>query len=527
MGETAQLPEVRPHADEVVPDDAKTRRAFLLGALAGVATAATAATVAPQTAQAQGRRPAVLKRAASQPDLFATGALVNAVVAPAEWSNPVARLVRRATMGMSDAELYSAKAMGYQAWLQSQLDYTRIDNTAVEAEVAALWPQLSQNGDTLYALDQGTMQNALQAQWIYRAILSPRQLHERMVEFWSDHFNIEFSKVGYLKVIDDREVIRKHALGKFSDLLKASTKSPAMLAYLDQTVSRVGAPNQNYARELLELHTVGVDGGYSEEDVAGLSRALTGWTIQGRGVFNFNAALHDWGAKTVMGMTIPAGSPALGAAGVLEAEQIIEMLVAHPKTATYIATKLLKWFVTPDPTASQISAITSVFRATKGDIKLVVRAVLNSGWMASAPLKFKRPFHYLVSAIRASRATVTNTTNMISQLNALGQPLYLWETPDGFPDLFEYWSGNLMPRWQFATTASNLRTGQIIIDTTPYLAGTSDAAIDLVIANFFGGEMDLGTRTALLTFLRAGTFNDTRVRETISLAIASESFQWY
>lgn len=108
------------------------------------------------------------------------------------------------------------------------------------------------------------------------------------------------------------------------------------------------------------------------------------------------------------------------------------MLVAHPKTATYIATKLLKWFVTPDPTASQISAITSVFRATKGDIKLVVRAVLNSGWMASAPLKFKRPFHYLVSAIRASRATVTNTTNMISQLNALGQPLYLWETPDGF-----------------------------------------------------------------------------------------------
>lgn len=104
----------------------------------------------------------------------------------------VARLVRRATMGMSDAELYSAKAMGYQAWLQSQLDYTRIDNTAVEAEVAALWPQLSQDGDTLYALDQGTMQNALQAQWIYRAILSPRQLHERMVEFWSDHFNIEF-----------------------------------------------------------------------------------------------------------------------------------------------------------------------------------------------------------------------------------------------------------------------------------------------------------------------------------------------
>lgn len=526
MSDTAQLPTVGPHVDHGTAPDPRTRRAFLLGALASVATA-TAATAVPKAAFAQGRRASSVKREPVPADPFATGALAAAVAPPAEWTSAVARLVRRATMGISDGELSAAKAMGYQAWLQSQLDHTRIDNTAVEAQVAALWPQLSQNGDTLFSIDQGVLQTALQAQWIYRAVLSPRQLYERMVEFWSDHFNIEFTKVSYLKVIDDREVIRKYALGKFSDLVKASAKSPAMLAYLDQTVSRVGAPNQNYARELLELHTLGVDGGYSQDDVAELSRVLTGWTIQGRGIFNFDSTRHDWGQKVVMGVTIPAGSPSLGAAGILEGEQIIDMLVAHKNTATFLATKLLKWLLTPEPTAQQISTIAGVFRATKGDIKLVVRAILNNGWVATAPLKLKRPFHYLVSALRSSKAVVTNTTTMNGQLTTLGQPLYFWETPDGFPDLFEYWSGNLMPRWQFASTVAALRAAPIAIDSAPYLAGTTDAAIDMINTNFFGGEMDLATRTALLNYLKGGTFNDTRVRETLSLAIASESFQWY
>lgn len=495
---------------------ASTRRAFLAGALAGVA-------FAPQALGAQGRRkPARLARESTPVDWQGF-----AIAPSADWTNPIARLVRRATMGMNAAELANARAMGYQAWLQSQLDYQRLDNTAVEAQVAALWPILSQNGDTLFQVNQGTAQNNLQAAWIYRAVLSPRQLYERMVEFWSDHFNIEIGKVGYLKIIDEREVIRKHALGKFRDLVFASAKSAAMMAYLDQNVSRVGAPNQNYARELMELHTLGVDGGYSQDDVAELSRVLTGWTIQGRGNFVFNPAIHDWTQKVVMGVTIPAGSPALGAAGIQEGEQIIDMLVRHPSTATFIATKLLKWFVTPEPSAQQVSAIASVFRATGGDLKLVVRAVLNQGWVASAPLKFKRPFHYLVSALRCANAAITNSAALNGQMTLLGQPLYFWETPDGYPDLFEYWSGNLMPRWQVASTVSNFRTGTIVIGSAPYLTGTTDAAIDLINTNFFGGEMDLATRTSLLNYLRGGTFNDTRVRETISLAIGSEGFQWY
>jgi len=529
MSETEQLPasdSVEPQAPgpEQQPEQ-RSRRAFLIGALAG---AAGAASMAPKAAQAQGRR-AKPKQAQQQgqKDVFAVGALANAVAAPTEWSNSTVRLLRRATMGLNAAEVNTAKAMGYQVWLQSQLDHTRIDNTVVEAQVAALWPQLSQPVESLFSIEQGTLQQILQAQWIYRAVLSPRQLYERMVEFWSDHFNIDFDKVGYLKIVDDRDVIRKNALGKFSDIVKASSKSPAMLAYLDQTVSRVGAPNQNYARELLELHTLGVDNGYTQTDVAELSRVLTGWTIQGRGNFFFNPTLHDFTTKTVMGVTIPASPTSTGAAAIAEGEQIIDMLCNHPNTATFISTKLLKWLLTPEPTAQQIATVSGVFRATKGDIKLVVRAILNSGWVATAPLKFKRPFHYLVSAIRSSNAVVANTTTMIGQLNNLGQPLFQWETPDGFPDLFEFWSGNLMTRWQFASTASSLRTGQIIVDSAPYLTGTTDAAIDLMNTNFFGGEMDLTTRTSLLNYLKGGTFNDTRVRETMSLAIASEAFQWY
>lgn len=506
----------------MIDERSATRRGFLARTLAGAAVAACA----PATAKAQARRTRKSK-AEAVADEVASGGFANAVTAPAEWGDATTRLVRRATLGLRNGDLAAAKSQGYQVWLQSQLDYQRINTTALDAQVATLWPILSQDVNSLFSLQQGVVQASLQAAWIHRAILSPRQLYERMVEFWSDHFNIEIAKVGYLKVIDDRDVIRQHALGKFSELLKASAKSPAMLAYLDQTVSRVGAPNQNYARELLELHTVGVDGGYTQDDVSELSRVLTGWTIQGRGNFVFNPVLHDWGQKVVMGVTIPAGSPSLGAAGISEGEQLVDMLARHPNTARYIATKLLKWFITPEPTAAQISAIASVFRVTGGDIRLVVRAVLNSGWVATAPAKFKRPFHLLVSALRGSNAAVANAATVNGQLTLLGQPLYLWETPDGYPDLLEYWSGNLMPRWQVASTVANLRSTNVSVDSAPYLTGTPDAAIDLINTNFFGGEMDLATRVGLLDYLKAGTFNDQRVRDVLSLAIASESFQWY
>jgi uncharacterized protein (DUF1800 family) len=501
----------------------RTRRAFL----SGLSGAAAAVALAPQALSAQGRPASRKKPQKLQHEVEPVDHQALAVAAPGEWSNPVARLVRRATLGLDDATISAAKAQGYQGWLQSQLDYQRIDSSDVDARVAALWPQLSGTPESLTNIDQFQTQTQLSAAWLYRAALSPRQLYERMVEFWTDHLNIEVGKVGYLKIIDERDVIRKHALGKFGDLIKASSKSPAMLAYLDQNLSRVGAPNQNYARELLELHTLGVDNGYTQNDVDELSRVLTGWTLQGRGNFSFNAGLHDWTSKSVMGITIPAGSPSQGQAGIQEGEQIIDMLVKHPNTARYISTKLLKWFITPEPSAAQIAAVVSVFRASGGDLKLVVRAVLNQGWVVAAPRKFKRPFHYFVSALRGAKASITTTASLGFVMNQLGQPLYFWETPDGYPDLFEYWSGNLMPRWQIASFVAGSRGAQVAIDSAPYLTGSRAAAIDMIGTNFFGGEMDAETRTSLLDYLNAGNFSDARIREVISLAIGSESFQWY
>jgi uncharacterized protein (DUF1800 family) len=499
------------------------RSFFFFGALAAAAMLPTKV-----WAQRQARRRAA-PRPAPQPDGFKL-VVPNENVAAAEDASPLNRLVRRATMGITPAELNRAKAMGYQGWLNYQLNYTRIDDSAVGAYVAQKWPYLAMGSDALSQLDQGQTRTQLQEAWVYRAAFSQRQLYERMVEFWSDHFNIDIDKATYYKLPDDRDVIRKYALGKFPDLLKASAHSPAMLYYLDQSASRSAAPNQNYAREIMELHTLGVDGGYTQTDVAELSRVLTGWSISGtpgqRGTFLYNPALHDNGNKTVLGVNI-AGQT--GAAGQSEGEQVLDILANHPSTARFIATKMLKWLLDPNPSETQIATIAGVYRATKGDIKAMVRAILNDGWLPIAPLKFKRPFHYLVSSLRATApTTVASMATMNGQMTTMGQTPFGWDTPDGYPDRIAYWAGNVLTRWNFAVTLSTQNNAaSIVVPTTAYLAGTPDNAIDLIDQGFFGGEMDPTERLALLNYLKAGTFNDTRVRETISLALSANGFQWY
>lgn len=446
----------------------------------------------------------------------------------APWADPRLRLVRRATYGPRGSDVADILGQGYQRWLNDQVNYTRIDDVTLTTDVAARWPNLTRSAGDLALVNAGTLRSELQQATLYRAVFTRRQLYERMVEFWTDHFSIDIEKVGYLKVIDDREVIRKHALGRFSDLLKASAHSPAMLAYLDQNLSRAGAPNQNYVRELMELHTLGVDGGYTQQDVEELARVFTGWTITGAGAFSFNASRHDFGAKTVLGVTIPATSPGIGAEGVKEGEQMLDVLLNHPSTGRFLATKLLKWFVTPEPTSTQIEAVAGAYRATKGDIKRMVRATLNEGWLAQAPLKFKRPFHYVASGLRATTALVTNITSAVNTVGSLGQPLFLWETPDGFPDLMEYWIGNITPRWAFATSlAASTSTTSVRVNVAPYLAGTPDAALEMINREFFGGELASATRAQLRGYLTGGTFNDARVRETMALAMSGHEFQWY
>jgi len=501
-----------------------SRRSFVFfGALA-------ASALLPESVRAQGK---TRKRPAAQPvgepaSEFATIQQNESVAAFAEWDTTVGRLVRRASYGATAAEVAKANNLGFQGYINAQVNYTRINDDDVETVVAQRWPLLSQTSDALFSADAGTVREQLSEATIYRAAFSQRQLYHRMVELWSDHFNQDMAKVGYLLVADQRDVIRKNALGKFPDLLKASAHSASMMVYLDQQTSRSGAPNQNYAREIMELHTLGVDGGYTQTDVAELSRVLTGWTVQGRGQFVFNPAIHDWGAKTVLGVTIPAGSPSQGVAGINEGEQMLNVLANHPSTMRFIATKMLRWLLDPNPSETQISAIASVYKATGGDIRAMARAILNDSWLAAAPMKLKRPFHFLASSLRSTAPTITTMSTFNGQLNNLGQQLFGWATPDGYPDKIEYWAGNIVPRWNYANAVSNFNSQtSVAVDTTAYRAGSPDAAVDLIDQNFFGGEMPLVTRNALLAYVKGGTFTDTRVREAIGLAISANAFQWY
>jgi uncharacterized protein (DUF1800 family) len=515
-------PESSTATDVPVNAERPSRRSFMFfGAMA-------AASLVPGLAQGQQakarKRPSVPHRANDVP----ASAPSDNVMAFAEWDTVPSRLVRRITLGVTAAEMTRARDMGFQAYLNYQLNHTRIDDNAVEADVAVRWPLLAQTNQQLFAADAGQVRAQLQEATIYRAAFSQRQLYHRMVEFWSDHFNQDIAKVGYLLVADQRDVIRKNALGKFPDLLRASAHSASMMAYLDQNASRNTAPNQNYAREIMELHTLGVDGGYTQTDVAELARVLTGWTIQGQGQFYFNPLIHDWGAKTVLGVTIPAGSPSLGQAGMSEGEQMLNVLVNHPSTARFIATKMLKWLLDPNPSETQISTIAAVYTATGGDIKAMIRAMLNDTWLPEAPMKLKRPFHFLVSSLRSSTPTIVTMSTMNGQLNSLGHLGYVWATPDGYPDKTEYWAGNIVPRWNYANTLANLNSlTSVQFDTTAYRSGSPDAAVDLIDQNFFGGEMPATTRLSLLTYIKGGTFTDGRVRETVGLAIAANAFQWY
>jgi len=518
--------------------DSSSRRSAIA---AGVA--ALAAAIAPRRAVAQAagrasgapssRSAAALERLftripAAGPELAAA----DTVLGTDNWLKSPLRLARRITFGLNPAETQRALRLGYKGYLEYQLNHTALDDSAVETVVAANWPRVLQPSASLVQVDQTTLYNQLSDAMIYRQVNSPRQLFERMVEFWNDHFTIYFTKVGYLQLADNRDVLRKNALGNFGTLLKASAHSPAMLAYLDNNVNRTGAPNQNYAREIMELHSLGVNGGYTQNDVAELSRCLTGWTLNAQGAFTFNASLHDFNAKTLLGVTIPQRATNSGV-GQQDMEQMLDVLIAHPSTATFIATKLLRFFLRPDPSPAQIAAVANAYTKTGGDIKAMLRVIFTESWLTAAPAKYKRPHHLMISALRGSGAVVSPTATTLSTLRGylttMGQVPFDWETPDGYPDRVEYWAGNILPRWNIVSSVSTTTAGQFAVSDTNFtrFGSTTAAIIDTMDLMGFGGEMNQHTRDELTTYLSAGTINATRIRETLALAMSSSAFQWY
>lgn len=508
------------------------RRFFAVGVSMAAATVASAASASTAGAQ-QGTKPSaargMVRRLLQQPpnpsfDPFGTPASQ----AGKGWDSTLTRLVRRVTNGVTEVELKLAQKLGFNGYLNYHLGWSKIDDAEAQAFVSQNYPLIAQGVDQLYNVDQGMVEDQLQEASLYRAAFSKRQLYERMVEFWNDHFNVAISQVRYLKVVEDREVIRRHALGKFPELLRATAHSPSMLEYLDNTRNRQRTLNENYAREIMELHTLGVDGGYTQTDVRELARVFTGWTLSGRGVFAFDPAGHDFGAKTVLGKSFAAMPATAGAAGKSEGDQMLDLLIAHPSTARYIATKLLRFLLQYEPTATQVSAVASVYTRTQGDIPAMVRAVLTPANVTAAAPKFKRPYSYMLSALRAVKPQVTKVSTVTGRwLTTLGQPMFYWEFPDGYPDRADYWAGGLLQRWNFAqylTTTS----GELTMDVARFTAvNTADGVVAAIGKELFGGEMPERLKGQLLTYLQGTAApSTTRVREAVALALSSSTFQW-
>ncbi len=291
---------------------------------------------------------------------------------------------------------------------------------------------------------------------IVRAVYAPDQLRERLTWFWFNHFNVYLYKANMHLLVGDYEdkAIRPHALGRFRDLLAATLRHPAMLVYLDNAQNAVGRVNENYARELLELHTMGVGSGYTQADVEELARILTGFGVQQtegtpgmkpqlrpqyrrEGLFAFNPALHDYGDKTFLGHTIKGS-------GEREVEEVLDILATHPATARHVSTRLATYFMADNPPQRVIDAMTAEFLHTGGSIPAVLEVLLLAPEfdraLAGRP---KDGVRYVFSALRLAyeEKPILNGGPVIAWLGRLGEGLYSRQTPDGYPLTSADWTG--------------------------------------------------------------------------------------
>jgi hypothetical protein len=458
----------------------------------------------------------------------------------------LALLLNRIGHGAREAEWIRAQTLGFDAVLEEQLAPQSLPDGGLELTLSQRLPTLALDVPALvaYAADpqrQFLPASELIAATLARQLLSPRQLQETLVEFWSNHFSVFLldGPVRFFKSFEDRTVIRPHVLGRFRDLLKASARSPAMLYYLDNYANAVGVANENYARELMELHALGAGGGYIETDVREVARAFTGWTINVRAPdgFAFTALRHDFGAKSVLGVALPAGR------GIEDGEAVLDALASHPSTARFISTKLARRFVSDDPPADLIDRMAAEFAATDGDIKALLRLMFRSDeFAASADRKFKRPVELIMSALRVTGARVSGdyVRAINTQLAAMGQVPFQWEPPDGYPDGKAYWLNTtaLLSRWNFGFALAEGRFAPMMQINESLLAGaamTSSELVDQLASRLLRRELEPVDRDAFISYAAAGAEPDARLskvergRATTALVgamLASDYFQY-
>jgi hypothetical protein len=467
-------------------------------------------------------------------------------IADGQQIDPAFHLLSRAAYGPWPGDLDSVRTTGTERWIEEQLAPDRIDDMACDLR-ARRFETIWHEPGTCYEYKKPVLREEITRHTLLRGVYSKRQLFEVMVGFWTDHLNINLEKGDciYLKPSDDRLVIRAHALGKFKELIRASATSPAMLVYLDGKENKKGSPsdvpNENYARELLELHTLGVNGGYTQPDVYETARCLTGWRLRTgwrKGTVYFDANLHDDGEKRVLGRMIPAGG------GGADLDRIVDIACSHPSTARHIATKLVRRFVSEDVPASLVTHVAEVFTATDGDIKSLLRTILASDeFKAAKGHKFKRPFQYIVSSLRALGADTHAHQPLTEYLQRMGQGPFQYPTPDGYPDRTAPWLGTLLWRWNFAFALASNRVPTVTVALNQLanaigaigaMGGTVNSGLRpaRLIPYFIGRAGSAAELSALEDYLRAQPASDAgdagegnHHAELVALILASPAFQ--
>jgi uncharacterized protein (DUF1800 family) len=509
----------------------------------------------------------------------------------------IIHVLNRLGYGPRPGDLERVKRIGLAAYVERQLDPARIPDDRVEAALQAFpalamgVPELLQSypepdPKLLARIQSGEMSQQemrqmaplerrpvrisaeLQAAKLTRVVLSERQLQEVMVDFWFNHFNVDARKGAVKWMISDyeRTAIRPHALGKFRDLLLATSRHPAMLFYLDNWMStkadlvvRAGPQrgrqmglNENYAREIMELHTLGVDGGYTQKDVIDVARAFTGWSIEKpreQGSFVFRSPAHDQGEKHILGHGLPAGG------GEQDGLRVIDILSKHPSTARFIATKLARHFVSDDPPPALVERAAKTFRDTDGDIRKVMVTIIASPEFFSQETyraKIKTPLEIVASSVRALDGELAPPAAagaqqpgggfaLAQQVGKLGEPLYQQQPPTGYPDVAEAWvnTGALLSRMNFALGLTANRVPGVRVDLARAVGSTDrrrpERVLDVLLGSVLQGQATPQTRSVLAAQLdnpeitRATTDDrgpaNTDVEKLAALVLGSPEFQ--
>lgn len=429
-------------------------------------------------------------------------------------ADPNLRLANRIGFGPAPGEVDRIATLGQSSYVKEQLAAQEPESPYVAVMLNRM-DALQLDAATLQDLPEGYVLAQLQQAALLRAVYSPNQLNERMADLWTNHFNIYARKEegAYRKPTDDLNVVRKHALGRFSDLLQASAKSPAMLVYLDAQTNHKGVPNENYARELMELHTLGVDGGYTYQDIKEVARCLTGWTIEDRflrprGTWRFDPEQHDDGAKTVLGHRIPPGN------GEKDVQIVLDLLARHPSASRFVAGKVARHFL-GEAHESWVEPLAKIYRQSEtsdgiGDIRAMLEPLLTSNALLEAPPMVKRPFDFTVSALRVLNADTDGGSAVQTHLERMGQALFEWPMPDGYPDKTEAWTGSLLGRWNFSLALAH--------DAIP---GTKVRLAEL--ADKVGGADAL---SRLICGKEDGVATGGSLADQAAACLASPGFQW-